>query len=714
MNTSRVLLHSLALALLGFGHCQLGAQGTTFTYQGRLNIAGVAANGSYDLRFTLHDTLLDGGTLGGAITNLATPVTDGLFTVNLDFGAGVFSGPNRWLEIGARTNGGGTFTPLVPRQRLTATPYSVLAGGFTGNVGDAQLSANIPRLNAGNTFSVPQNVTSSSQSLLNLSGSHQSGTWLNLANTSPGGRTWNLISTGPTNAEGAGKLLLRDSSSGVVMTLMSGAVGIGTTAPGNALDVVSGGTVNGGVAGFPEIVAHFRRTGAAHTGVAVDATAGQDSVLYFAENGAAVWGLRNDFSDSNKFQLRYHGDFNATYLTATTNGNVGIGTTTPQAKLDVAGTVQASGFKLTGAPTANAVLTADSAGLAAWQAGLRVQPTLYFPCDICAGQPATPNLIAGHPNNSVSNGVIGAAVLGGGPLGGIINTTTPNSAGGDYATVAGGSGNQANGDFSFAAGRQALARHAGSFVWADAQFPAWASTVSNQFLIRAQNGVGINTTNTSDATLTVNGHTHINDFDIFLRAGSDRNHGLGWYPSFANTNVDGPVLYGWSGGALATKSSGDKIALRWDSAGETYVNVLNIIGGSDLAEPFDMSTPVEPGEVVIIDEDNPGQLKRSERAYDSRVAGIVSGANGVRPGLTLRQEGKLEGGHQVALTGRVYARADATNGAIKPGDLLTTSSTPGHAMRVSDHSRAPGAVIGKAMSSLPEGKGYVLVLVNLH
>ncbi len=65
------------------------------------------------------------------------------------------------------------------------------------------------------------------------------------------------------------------------------------------------------------------------------------------------------------------------------------------------------------------------------------------------------------------------------------------------------------------------------------------------------------------------------------------------------------------------------------------------------------------------------------------------------------------------MTGRVYVQADATFGAIKPGDMLTTSETPGHAMKVTDHARAQGAILGKAMSGLKEGTGTVLVLVTL-
>ena len=150
-------------------------------------------------------------------------------------------------------------------------------------------------------------------------------------------------------------------------------------------------------------------------------------------------------------------------------------------------------------------------------------------------------------------------------------------------------------------------------------------------------------------------------------------------------------------------------------AGNVRVGILTIFGGADLAEPFQMSTQEIPkGAVVVIDDENAGKLKLSERAYDHRVAGIVSGANGINPGIALHQEGVIEGGQNVALSGRVYALADATESPIKPGDLLTTSATPGHCMKASDPTRGHGAILGKAMSALPEGQGLVLVLVSLH
>lgn len=154
-------------------------------------------------------------------------------------------------------------------------------------------------------------------------------------------------------------------------------------------------------------------------------------------------------------------------------------------------------------------------------------------------------------------------------------------------------------------------------------------------------------------------------------------------------------------------------------AGTTTTNTLDILGGSDIAEPFevqgtlDVSEP-QPGMVVSINPEAVGELRIANSEYDRTVAGIISGANGVNVGMTLRQVGSVaDGKHPVALTGRVWCLVDADQGPVVAGDLLTTSSTPGHAMKVKDHARASGAVIGKAMSSLDSGRGMVLVLVNL-
>jgi hypothetical protein len=173
-----------------------------------------------------------------------------------------------------------------------------------------------------------------------------------------------------------------------------------------------------------------------------------------------------------------------------------------------------------------------------------------------------------------------------------------------------------------------------------------------------------------------------------------------------NTEAEGVGLYavGGEGGYAAIFE------------GPARTQVLEITGGSDLAEPFEITggEQIVPGLVVAIDPSHAGQLRIADKAYDRTVAGCVSGANGINPGLTLHQEGTAaDGAHAVALSGRVYCWADAAYGAIQAGDLLTTSATPGHAMRVADYERAQGAIFGKAMMPLEDGRGLVLVLVSL-
>jgi hypothetical protein len=162
------------------------------------------------------------------------------------------------------------------------------------------------------------------------------------------------------------------------------------------------------------------------------------------------------------------------------------------------------------------------------------------------------------------------------------------------------------------------------------------------------------------------------------------------------------------------------ITLNADVSGDGRITTqeLQITGGSDLSEQFDIvpvaGVQAAPGMVVCIHPGRPGDLVVSSRAYDRTVAGVVSGAGGVKPGMLMGQRGtKADGKSPIALTGRVYVWCDASNGAIQPGDLLTTSNVPGHAMKATRHEQAQGAILGKAMPPLAAGRGLVLVLVSL-
>jgi hypothetical protein len=180
-------------------------------------------------------------------------------------------------------------------------------------------------------------------------------------------------------------------------------------------------------------------------------------------------------------------------------------------------------------------------------------------------------------------------------------------------------------------------------------------------------------------------------------------------------SASGYGVYGASSSGRAGMFEGDVEIM----AGSRIITpVIEITGGSDLSEQFSVraaaSGAVSPGTLVSIDQSVPGGLVVSSIAYDSRVAGVVSGAGGISPGMLMGQkDSPADGEVPVALSGRVYCMCDATFGAIEPGDLLTSSSTPGHAMKAADRQRSHGAIIGKAMTELEEGRGLVLVLVNL-
>jgi hypothetical protein len=141
--------------------------------------------------------------------------------------------------------------------------------------------------------------------------------------------------------------------------------------------------------------------------------------------------------------------------------------------------------------------------------------------------------------------------------------------------------------------------------------------------------------------------------------------------------------------------------------------VMELGDGLDYAEGFDVAGPgkPQPGTVLVIDSSHPGRLTTSTKAYDTTVAGIAAGANNVGSGVRL---GVGDFDCDVSLAGRVYCNVDATECAVQLGDLLTTSSTAGYAMKAADRARTPGAVLGKAMQSLEKGKkGQILVLVTL-
>jgi hypothetical protein len=638
---------------------QASAQGTAFTYQGQLSDNGSPANGNYDLRFFIYDALTGGSVVAGPITNAPVAVSNGLFTVVLDFGSGVFTGPPLWLHIGARSNGVAVaYTALSPRQELTPTPYSITAENLDGTLPGSQLTGTLP-------------------------GGLLSGTYSGAVTLSNPGNSF--------TGDGAGLTDLNASS------------------------------LNSGTVPDARLSANVALLNRNQTFTAANTfTSGNGPAKFtITKPGFAPVDNTNLFTG---LSLQYDGSFGESALMSSYNDGfaylsfytkAGFGyPITKQMIIDRVGVVSIDQGNyndgvLNNGVTNGAGLTfgvGSGEGIASKRTAGGNQYGLDFYTSFADRM------------SIANNGFVG------------VNRTAPLN-GNDWFTVrapvASGSYGGINietaaaGGWPFYGYAQAGSITAWTYVdGTDAN--KWKLYNGGIRLAVTQGGdVGINTTSPSE-TLEINGTSRIDDNDMYLRAGTDRNHGLGYRSSVFGIFFDGPFLYGFNGGALGTVGP-DEVSLKWDFSGNVWVSnncsvaSLTIRGGADLAEPFQISADNQAaqGSVVVIDEENPGKLKVSNQPYDTRVAGVVSGANGVHPGIQMQQEGLLEGGQNVALTGRVYVQADAAFGAIRPGDLLTTSSTPGHAMKVSNHAKAQGAILGKAMTGLKEGRGTVLVLVTL-
>jgi len=182
-----------------------------------------------------------------------------------------------------------------------------------------------------------------------------------------------------------------------------------------------------------------------------------------------------------------------------------------------------------------------------------------------------------------------------------------------------------------------------------------------------------------------------------------------------NVWIDGKNAIVHVGGAqkdgsivLASKNGQNSIQLDASTGDITLFN-------ADCAEDFDVAEDegcqIEAGTVVVLDDE--GRIRSSTEPYDSKVAGVLSGAGGLRPGLVLDRTSATRLRRPVALMGKVFCKVDAQYAPIRTGDLLTTSLTCGHAMKMTDRARGLGAVLGKALRPVGAGRTLIPILVTL-
>jgi hypothetical protein len=196
-----------------------------------------------------------------------------------------------------------------------------------------------------------------------------------------------------------------------------------------------------------------------------------------------------------------------------------------------------------------------------------------------------------------------------------------------------------------------------------------------------------------------------------------------WHGTFGSSEstVGGAGVWGehkgQGAGVVGQSASGTGVFGKGNPAGffEGNITVTGDITltGADCAEEFDVleAVDVEPGTVMVLDQE--GALQPSQQAYDKRVAGVISGAGDYKPGIVLDKQQSSRNRMPVALVGKVHCKVDAQYASIEVGDLLTTSDTPGHAMKADDPFKAFGSVIGKALRPLQAGQGLIPILIAL-
>jgi trimeric autotransporter adhesin len=551
---TKISCRLITLALLSLATIILDtayAQGTAFTYQGRLTDGANPAGGIYDLRFTLYDNSTGGSQQGPILTNSATAVSNGLFTATLDFG-NQFPGANRWLEIGVRTNGGGSFFTLSPRQAITPAPYAITAGSVvSGGLGAGTYGNAVTFNNANNSFSgafTGNGANVSNVNAASLGGLASSNFWQLGGNNLAPGKFLGSVNNRPVEIWANSQRVMQfayasNGLDGYSPNIIGGFAGNFATAGVIGATIIGGGSPNNGtnrvLADYGTVLGGSQNTAMGAYSIAMGfgsvasggaSTAMGDTTIASGGEATAMGELSvasGQVSTAMGYRSTASGfasmamgssqatNSNATALgSATAGGAYSIAAGVSYAKGDYSvalGAAEADGRYSTALGYANAVGDYSIA----MGGGFSHANGFCSTAMGISGADGTNAVAMGHSraggDYSTSMGYSSAGgnystSLGNSTAEGDYSTSMgvsdasgfrsvamgDSDAGGLYATAIGIS--EADGDYSFAAGTSAFAGNEGSFVWADNSTGAvFADTAANQFLIRAAGGVGIGT-----------------------------------------------------------------------------------------------------------------------------------------------------------------------------------------------------------------------------
>lgn len=334
------------------------AQTTTFTYQGKLTDAGNAANGSYQMEFKLFGSTSGTDQFGGAITNPNVTVSQGIFTVNLDFGQSVFSGADRFLQISVRRSAAESFVTLNPRQQITSSPYSIRTLSAqqadvaldSNKLGGVDASQYVTTTSVGNSFI--KNATTQQTGNFNISGNGVIGGNIGIGTNPDSGFKFDVNGAAQIRPNGGSTEVIRFGypSFEPGITLQSGAARADIRFSPLGLKLLAGSGT-----GTPPSTNGIAINTAGNVGIGTSSPSAKLTVAgagAFSASGAARFDLLNttagtgflqNVTDGGLFQIVTTNG--ATRLVINSDGNVGIGTNTPTAgKLVVNGASGNSGY----------------------------------------------------------------------------------------------------------------------------------------------------------------------------------------------------------------------------------------------------------------------------------------------------------------------------------------------------------------------------------
>ena len=519
--------------------------GTAFTYQGRLVDGGSPATGSYDFQLVLFDAPAGGSQVGPTLVREDVAVSDGLFTLTLDFGSTAFAGNARYLDVAVRLGAStGSFTTLAPRQQLTPSPNATFGSTapWTG------LLAKPPGFADDTDNDLLGGLTCANGQVAKFNGT-----------------TW---------------VCGVDADSGGDITAVTAGGGL-----------AGGGTTGAVTLSVDTAVVQSRVSGVCAAGSSIRAVNPDGTVICQLDGSPGAWGLSGNAgtspgtnfigtTDAQPFELRVAGQraLKLENVTAGTNTSVNVlgGHPVNTVSAGVTGATISGGGRIVGANNFPNQVTANFGTVGGGITNL----ASGFGSTVGGGQQNVASLSSSTVAGGNANAASGTESTVGGGVGNVasgdrstVSGGLSNIAGGFRSAVPGGESNESGGDYSLAAGRRADVRDAaqaaetgtctigtncgdeGTFIWSDAQLQPFVSTGPNQFLVRATGGVGINT-NAPASALHVNGTATVTGFRLptgaapgFVLA-SDASGNASWQAAAAGDITEVTAGTGLSGGGL--------------------------------------------------------------------------------------------------------------------------------------------------------------------